>query len=263
MATMSGAHKDPILDQALTELERLVVVWGDLTATGGANPFISNLVDKKVTEMYSRCMDAIHVISFDDIRRLFDIYNGIWLNGDAEASGIDDISLFIAKKLEQRINSHPSRLKSDAPRRSALELFEDLEFWSALKTMPKGTFVLWGPLTGAITKIISFNVAACPIDGVAILGSLRVVEIGAKLMRALPRKHHSKILRAINSHMMRMTMADSQRGDGHAQISAQSAVIGDGGIPQAGALAPELTTAKNTHILVRWDIRHPCCYCCS
>ena len=261
---MSGAHQDPFLDQALTEVEELMVARGNLTATtGGATPLIIDLVNKKIKEMRLRCTDASHVLSLDEFRRLSDVYQQIASNGNAGAAGIVDVGSFFQDKIMQMVDSHPSTLKSDAPRKSALELFEDLEFWLALQTLVGVIFVPGNCITHAIRYIISFNVAACPIDGVTIPGSLRVVDIGAKLMRALPQHHHWTILRVVNSHLMGLTMADDQRGDGHAQISAQSAVVGDGGIPLAGALAPELTTAKNTHIKVHWDIRHPCCYCCS
>ena len=54
----------------------------------------------------------------------------------------------------------------------------------------------------------SWNVAACPIPVVANPGSRKVVEIGAKLMRALPHEHQSKILQVISSHVMGLQSSD-------------------------------------------------------
>ena len=238
-----------------------MVVWSDPTVARAASLSINNFINSKVQEIKSRCTSPSHVLSFDNFRRLLEIYKSIKSLGNAEAA--DSVTAFLADKFQQKVESHPSESTSDAARMSALELFEDLEFWVALKSLLEGSFSPGNVITDSITKVISLDLAACPTDVVAMSGSLRVMELGAKLMRALPQQHQSKILRVVDSHMAALYIADVQGGAMHVHNSGEPAIVdvGDGGVAQVGTQASmELTAAKNTHAKVRCDIPLPYCH---
>lgn len=261
---MSEGQRDLFLGQALTELERLMVVWDNLTATGGGSPFIEDLVGKSIGRMKSCYKDANLAISLDNFRRFLEMHKRIKANGNAEAADRAGVVVLFAKKVVQNLNSHLSTLESDALRKSTLELFEDLESWSVLRALAEDTFAPGNDFTDAIAKAISWNVAACPIPVVANPGSLKVVEMGAKLMRVLPHEHQSKIFQVISSHVMGLTTADDKDGSGHVHNSAQSAVVdvGDGKVGERASREP--AAAKNTRgAKVSWNIHPPYCYRCS
>ncbi|KAF6219524.1 hypothetical protein HO133_003993 [Letharia lupina] len=205
---MSEAQSDLFLPHALTELERLMVVWSDPTVARAASLSINNFINSKVQEIKSRCTSPSHVLSFDNFRSLLEIYKSIKSLGNAEAA--DSVTAFLVDKIQQKVESHPSKSTSDAARMSALELFEDLEFWVALKSLLEGSFSP-GTITDSITKLILLDLAACPTDVIAIPESLRVMEIGAYLMGALPsmeltaaKNTHAKITTDLQTQIRRL-----------------------------------------------------------
>ena len=240
-----------------------MVLWADLAVTGGAGLIIDKLVATKIKEMLLRFVGGDHVISLNNYRRLLEMNKSISSIGSAKAARKAGIAAFVRTKLRRRIHFHHSNIKSIVAGKSALELFEDLEFWLALRTLLVESFALGKNPTdfwcSIIMDIISQNVAACPMDVVANSGSLEVVEIGAKLMKALPRQHHSKILRVVNSHMMRPLVDDSERGANNGHSSSMPAVVDveDGGVARAQA-SGELTATTHAHAKVRWDDHYFC-----
>lgn len=247
---------DLFLGQTLTELERLIVVKRDLCAS----KYINVLVNKKLREIMSRCTGANYIVSLDNFRRLAGI-----LNSNKSANGVclifrqADLVDFLKSKVKQKVDSHPSNSMSEATQKSTLELFEDLEFWLLLKALLEESFALDKAFTDSITKIISFDVAACPLVTFPIPGSLRVVEVGAKVMKALPLQHRSKILQVIDSHIKGLATTDIECSAGYVHISGKSAAIdvGNGGVaPAGGQDHRELTIGKKAHAKVRWNIHH-------
>ena len=169
------------------------------------------------------------------------------------------MSAFVASKLSQRADSRPSNLKPDTTSRSVLEVFEDPYFRLALKALFEGLYEVDEASTDRTTKIISHDVAACLTEVVGSLGSLRVVEIGVKLMKVLPQQHHSKILKVVDSQILRLALAYDLERDRYGRKPTNPASIdaGDDGFAQGGTqTSRELTAVAESHEEVYWGFRH-------
>ena len=65
MATMLEMEPQLSLGEALTELERLIVVWEDLIATGVASSSIVDLVNNSIRDLDLRYRPASTLVSID------------------------------------------------------------------------------------------------------------------------------------------------------------------------------------------------------
>lgn len=253
--TLEGQTDLAIADSLTTELERLMAVWGDLTAQGETVSVFDNLVSMKIRQLKLRCTSAQHVISLNVFRRLIAIHKSLVSSRSAEATDRAGVIAFIEVKVKQKMDSHPSKFVSDFVRRPTPELFEDMEFWSALKNMLEGSFNISKVMTNLIDNIISLDLAACSMDVVATPALLRVVEIGAELMKVLPQQHQSKIIKVVNSHMRGLAVTNDKLGAGHVHHVGEAATVGidHDGVAKAGAQASkDLPATKNSHAKVRW-----------
>lgn len=125
-ATMSENQSEDPFSTALTEIERLLVVWDDLTAAGVADSPIAAFVRKSIADLSLPRMHADSIISFQHLSRLLGILNSMRSYRTIETSGTACLVIFVAEKIE-RLRNARSVSRSDETPKSTLQQFKDLE----------------------------------------------------------------------------------------------------------------------------------------
>ncbi|CAD6583063.1 MAG: hypothetical protein ASARMPRED_001214 [Alectoria sarmentosa] len=246
---MSENQSEDPFSTALTEIERLLVVWHDLTAAGVADSPIAAFVRKSIADLSLPPKHADSIISFQHLSRLLGILNSMRSYRTIEISGTACLVIFIAEEIE-RLRNARSVSRSDETPKSTLRRLNDLEHWLALKIMVENK-QLSRNLDRRLTNIISFDVNALPIQLNASPDSLRVIEIGAKLLKALPLQHNAKILQIIVSQIKALTASNDKCEAYHSRTSG----AGDDGVVRAVAHASEkLAAVKDAHVKITVDL---------
>lgn len=240
--------EDPF-SNALTEIERLLGVWDDLTTAGVADSSFAPLLHKSVAHLSSPRIHADAIISLQGFSRLFDIHNSLESRGIVQSS----LNKLIAEKFIRKMNAH-SASRLEERQMSALQRLEDLENCVTLKTMarnkfPNPTIETW------VTNIISLDVVALPVQSNVSTDSLRIIEVGAKLLKALPHHHHAKICHVIDSQVKALTASCAYTpGLGYDNKSASHSTLegpNDSRKDLKMQTAKELTATKTDHVSVR------------
>lgn len=252
---MSETQLEDPFSTALTEIERLLVVWDDLTAAGVADSPIANLVHKSIADLSVARRHVDSIISIQNFSRLLEIWSSVKSRETIWASHHGYILRFIMKKLTQ-MKDADAVSRFDKTPKATLQRLEDLEHWSALKTKVEKKFP--SEIIGRrIAAIISLGVKALPVHLNASSDSLRLIEIGAKLFKALPHQHHAKISQIIDPKIKALTRSNGECEARHACTSASQANVGDDRAVQAIAHASEkLAAAEDAHVKVRSTTRH-------
>lgn len=248
-ATMSEFQSEDPFSTALTETERLLVVWDDLTIAGVGDSPIAAFVRKSIADLSLPRMHADSIISFQQLARLLGILDSMRSRGTAEASNTACLVIFIAEEIVRMRNAH-SVSGFDGTPKSTLQRFKDLEHWVALRTMVENK-QLSRFFERRLMNIISFDVNALPIQLNASPDSLRVIEVGAKLLKTLPLQHNAKILQIIDPQMKALTASNDKCKAYHSRTSG----AGDDGVVRAVAHTSEkLAAVKDAHVKVRSTI---------
>ncbi|CAF9923286.1 MAG: hypothetical protein ALECFALPRED_002349 [Alectoria fallacina] len=248
-ATMSEFQSEDPFSTALTETERLLVVWDDLTIAGVGDSPIAAFVRKSIADLSLPRMHADSIISFQQLARLLGILDSMRSRGTAEASNTACLVIFIAEEIVRMRNAH-SVSGFDGTPKSTLQRFKDLEHWVALRTMVENK-QLSRFFERRLMNIISFDVNALPIQLNASPDSLRVIEVGAKLLKTLPLQHNAKILQIIDPQMKALTASNDKCKAYHSRTSG----AGDDGVVRAVAHTSEkLAAVKDAHVKVTIDL---------
>ena len=252
---MSEPQPEDLLSTALTEIERLLVVWDNLTTAGVAVSEITHLIRQSVANLSLLRVDADAVVSFQKFSRIMEIRNIL------RSRGITGTLMpkFSAEEFARMKKAHSLWHEDETPK-SALELFEDLDHWTAISTMIQNMFlremIMW------IRRMIRLDVnalVALPTQSTVSPDSLRVIEIGAKLLKALPYEFHAKISQVIDSHIKALTVSSAYTpGLNYESGSASHAVLesNDSQIDLEPQTGNELTATNSDHVNVRLAISH-------
>lgn len=252
---MSEAQPEDAFSKSLTEIERLLVIWHDLAAAGVTDSPIAALIHELITDLSSSRMHAESYISFQNFSRLLEIWSSMKSRGTVGTSNIGCLVTFILDKFAQLKDAHSVSRFDERPK-STLQRFEDLEHWAALKTKVENNLPFQA-MDRRIATIISLHVNGLPAQSKASPDSLRVIEMGANLLKPLPHRHHAKILQVIDSEIKAFAASNGKYEARQARTSASEANVGDDRAVQAISQASErVGAAKDAYVEVRSTIRH-------
>ena len=251
---MSEQQLEDRSSTALTEIERLLPLWDDLKPKSG----ITHLIHQSIANLSLHRQHADAAISSQSFSRLITIHSDLEFRGIAGTSLIE----FMADEFTRKLQFHSIWLL-DKTLKSELQLFEDLDHWTTLNTMleklvPTHTILRW---IRNIKCIVSGDVdalVALPVSSNVSPDSLRVIEIGAKLLKALPYRQCVVISHVVDSQIKALTASSAHTPESNfGNDSANHAILepNDSQIlnPQTGN---ELTGMDSNHVNVRLAISH-------
>lgn len=256
---MSEPQPEDPSSTALTDIERLLVVWDKLTTAGRADSAMTRLINKSIANLSLPRMHADAVVSFQSFSRLIEIRNNLRLRGITGTSLIP----FMAEKFSQKLDAHSLWLTDETPK-SALQLFEYLIHWTALNTMlenmyPIHTILSWIVNLKGIIALDVNALVALPVQSNVSPDSLRLIEIGAKLLETLPHQHRAKISQVVDSQIKALIASNAYTpGLNSEPGSASHAVLesNDSQINREPQTGNELTAMNSDHVNVRLAISH-------
>lgn len=170
---------------------------------------------------------------------------------------------FMADEFTRKLQAHSFWLLSKT-RKSGLELFEELDQWTALKTtlenlVPTHAMRRWISNIKCIISIDVDALAALPVSSNVSADSLRVIEVGAKLLKALPDQHRVKVSQVVDSQIKALPASSAYTSGfnyGHAFASHAVPESNDSEIHSNPPNGNELTPIHSNHVSVHLAISH-------
>ena len=257
---MSEPQPDDPFGTALTEIERLLLVWNNLTTAGVSVSAIARLIHQSVSNLTLDRMWIKVTVFFQRFSRLVELYKEL---KSREIEGTSLITI-MAEGFKRMERSH-SLWHNDKTPKSALHLLESVDHWTALSTLLRDVYpirTLRGWIS-SINGIISLDVSALvalPVQSNVSPDSLRLLEIGAKLLlQTLPHPHRAKISQVIDSQIGALTaFGDNRPGLNYEHGLASHAVLefNDSQIDLEPHTRNEVTAMNSDQVNVRLVISH-------
>lgn len=185
--------KEPFL-AALGVLESLTDAWHSLPTDVTADTSLRDLIAKEGLSLFSK--QASLLTSFDSLHRLFNVCGRLKVLGGPYFIQPTKLTFVLRKMIIQKMEEW------DATKKTQIQRLDSLAQWAALtvsveaRSSKESVIVaLWVGQTFAI------EVSPLQADLAASRDSLRIVEIGVKLMRLLPEVHQQRVSKIPDEHI--------------------------------------------------------------